>query len=74
MVIRFFIVWIDVIVWLILLLMGELKIMSIDLMIVFTCIENYEVNSDISKYYHINDNNAFYQSCKYYNNKIYSIL
>jgi len=54
--------------------MGELKIMSIDLMIVFACIENCEVNSDISKYYHIIGNNAFYQSCKDLNNKIYSIL
>ena len=74
MVIIFFIVWIDVIVWLILLLMGEIKIMSIDLMIVFACIENCEVNSDISKYYHIIGNNDFYQSCKDLNNKIYSIL
>ena len=35
------------------------------------CIENCEVNSDISKYYHINGNNACYQSCKDYNNYLY---
>jgi len=30
---------------------GGTKIMSLDLMIMFECIENCEVNSDISKYY-----------------------